>query len=810
MANLVPIPGDLPTTAIDALAGSHGAGSGGGPRTLPLLRYLAAIRRVKWLVLLLTLVGVGVGFVISRLRPESYVVHSTLQLSGDETATFVGAQYSNYIYSYNIVEPIAVDHRLFIIGPRRTGSPPLPDGPSGPDASLFDGFVLGEHSIPGSYRLKIAADGKTWELSNPKVAERDRGQVGDSVGRLFRFQWLPAVKRAWFGRTFDFDVQTSREAADHIKSHLHVDLQPYMAPRFMNLTLDGQDAERTAGILNDLMHRFVEQTAISKRLHLTGNASSLDSQLIAATAKLRIDEAALQSYKVKTITLPRDELPVAPGLAETQPTAYNAYLSRRHQLDDLKKDKRDLNAALARLQAGDLAIDLFAVIPSVKNSLELSVILKDLMDQDTKLRQLRLRYSDTTTVFASPGNEAVDMRKLINNVNRLKTETVPAYAHVVLAHLDQAIAQTDSEVQTGDRELHDIPQRTIEENALRREETMQESVVNELTKASYAARIREASAPTDVTILDPAVAPLLPTKNNKAVLIAMGTFGGLLIGLGLALLLDLTDKRVRYAEQITGGLGLTILGVIPEIRRAKGKQPTAEEAAQVIEAFRTVRLNLAHMIGQGKVLLTISSPSPGDGKSLIASNLALSFAESGYQTLLIDGDSRRGELHRTFGTERRPGLLDYLVGELQIADLMRPTAHTQLRLITSGSRRRNAPELLGTAKMRDLIAKMRQDFDVIILDSPPMGAGIDPFVLATLTGNLMLVLRAGATERDLAEAKLQIVDQLPIRVVGAVLNDVRSTMNDYKYYSYNYGYSAVDEAQEVGSIPARAGSGAEP
>jgi capsular exopolysaccharide synthesis family protein len=219
-----------------------------------------------------------------------------------------------------------------------------------------------------------------------------------------------------------------------------------------------------------------------------------------------------------------------------------------------------------------------------------------------------------------------------------------------------------------------------------------------------------------------------------------------------------------------------------------------------------VRLNLAHTIGQGSVVLTITSPSPGDGKSLVASNLALSFAESGYRTLLIDGDSRRGELHRTFGTERRPGLLDYLVGELPMENLLRTTTHEQLRLITGGSRRRNAPELLGTTRMRELIAKMRTQFDVVLVDSPPMGAGIDAFVLGTLTGNLMLVLRAGATERDLAEAKLQIVDQLPIRLVGAVLNDVRTTMNDYKYYSYTYGYGAVDEPKETTSIAAKSGS----
>ena len=120
---------------------------------------------------------------------------------------------------------------------------------------------------------------------------------------------------------------------------------------------------------------------------------------------------------------------------------------------------------------------------------------------------------------------------------------------------------------------------------------------------------------------------------------------------------------------MTGGLGLSILGVIPEIRRAKGKAAGAEEAAQVVEAFRTVRLNLAHVFPEtGSIALTITSPMPGDGKSLVSSNLALSFAEAGYRTLLIDGDTRRGELQRTFGVDRRPGQLDHLAADKALDD----------------------------------------------------------------------------------------------------------------------------------------------
>lgn len=801
MTNISPLPGNLPVVPGGlggAVAGTAVAGASGGPRTSPVIRYLAAVKRVKWLVLLLTLAGLGGGYVVSRLRPQSFVVRARLQLSPTENSTYANEQWGEAFRSYGIIEPVVAARRLFIKGPKRVGAPPLPMGPSGPAAGLFNGFTATANRYrSGTYRLKISDDGRSWDLTNITVNQRDHGAVGDSVGRPFGFRWVPQVESRWRGQTFEFDVATTREAADAVINRLSIGLAQ-RNPRFMDLTLDGQDAESTAGTLNDLMQGFVDAVAATKSRELTRNAQVIDSQLTEAGIKLQEYQRALQTYRTKIITLPHEQLPVAPGLDETSPGAYSAYIAKTQALEALKRDRRDLNNALAKDTANQPVVDEFAMIPSTKASPELSAVVQELMVSEQALRQARARYSDTFK------NDVIDMPKMIQHVHDLRMSTIPAAVHAVIRNLDAAIAQTDSEAKAGAEELQSIPSRSIEESDLRRREGLQEKLVSDLMVLWQQAQTRKASSLADVQILDPAVAPLNPTKNRSAILITLGALAGLAAGLALALLLDVTDKRVRYADQISAGLGLTILGVIPEIRRAKGEQPSAEEAAQVIEAFRTVRLNLAHTVGQDRVMLTVSSPSPGDGKSLVASNLALSFAESGYRTLLIDGDARRGELHRTFGAERRPGLLDFLVGELTMDALLRPTTHPQLQLITSGSRKRNAPELLGTARMRELVEAMHDRFDVVIIDSPPMGAGIDPFVLGTITNNLMLVLRAGATERDLAEAKLQIVDQLPIRLIGAVLNDVRASMNDYKYYSYSYGYGAVDEGPSRTSLAAGA------
>jgi polysaccharide biosynthesis transport protein len=242
---------------------------------------------------------------------------------------------------------------------------------------------------------------------------------------------------------------------------------------------------------------------------------------------------------------------------------------------------------------------------------------------------------------------------------------------------------------------------------------------------------------------------------------------------------------------VTKELGLEIIGALPTIRI--GNFNTPEEASQVVEAFRAIRLSVRHAYqSSGPVMMTISSPGPGDGKSLVSSNLALSFAEAGYRTILIDGDIRRGEMHRTFNVEPRPGLLDYLVGEATKEQIVRTTSHDNLMLVPRGARRHRGPELLASEAMLRLLASFRSEYDVIISDSPPLGAGIDPFALGTATGNMLLVVRAGETDRKMAQAKLALLERLPVRILGVVLNSIRAE-GVYRYYSYIEGYETVTD-----------------
>jgi capsular exopolysaccharide synthesis family protein len=221
--------------------------------------------------------------------------------------------------------------------------------------------------------------------------------------------------------------------------------------------------------------------------------------------------------------------------------------------------------------------------------------------------------------------------------------------------------------------------------------------------------------------------------------------------------------------------------------------------SQVVESFRTLRLAVRYEFPpNGPVVLSVSSPSSEDGKSLVSSNLAIAFASAGHRTLLIDGDVRRGTLHSTFDIQVTPGLVEYLSNGVGLDTVVKSTLTENLFLLPRGTRANRAPELLVSDRMGALIQIARQEFDVVIIDSPPFIAGVDAYALAAAAGNILVVLRQGVSDRKLAAAKLSIVDRLPIRFLGAVINGVPAG-GMYRYYGTDYSQDS-SHSNPVGSL----------
>jgi succinoglycan biosynthesis transport protein ExoP len=750
-------------------------------------RYLAAVLRYRWLLVLGGVVGLALGYALKRTRKPQYEAQATiwLQASGQQggqaqgpiqqAQLFGSTAWTDLLRSYVVLDEVVRRMHLFL----------QPQSPS--DSTALASLRLGQRFRPGTYRLTVDPSGRQFSLYAVQGAvEIQHGAVGDSIGQTLGFGWAPDATVLRAGRTITFTVSTPRDAAVQLSNRLQASIPAQ--GNFLRLTLSGTNPLLTAATLNAVAQQFVQVAAQLKTEKLDELTRILGQQLRSAEEDLHHKEGLLEGFRVATITLPSDRAtPVAPGLAQTRDPVFQNFFAMKVEQEGLRRDREAIESVLSTASdTANLVVSLEA-IPAVRNATELMGSLTDLTQKQAELRALRNRYTD----------DYLPVQRLAGEIGVLKHQTIPGLARSVVAGIQERERELDSRVASASHDLQQIPRRTIEEARLGRDVAIAENLYTTLQGRYEEARLAEVSSIPDVRILDAAVTPEQPLKSVTRMLLLGGLVGGVGLGLALAIMLDRLDRRLRYPEQVTRDLGLAILGVVPRVKGGKGM--SGDDAVQVLEALRTVRLNLVHAYGSaGPLVVAITSPGPGDGKSFIASNLANAFADMGHRTLLIDGDTRRGMLHRVLNLQRKPGLLDHLSGRATREEIVQRAPSSTLDFIGSGTRKSGGPELLASSTMSQLLTSARSAYSVILVDCPPLGAGVDALMLGTLAGSIMMVLRTGVTDRELAQVKLDHLYRLPIRLLGAVLNDVRADAAYRYYYSSYYlpGYESKDEEPE--------------
>ncbi len=762
---------------------------GGG---IDIRRYLSALVRYKWLVAGLTIVGTLAGVFASMWVKPVYEARAAVQLvlpnrlsTKSLTASeplVEGLGWIELARSFQVLDEVVRKRRLYL----QLATPA--------DSVHFSTMSLSPSYVPDQYTIEMLPDGNL-RLSNAAGTLTETAAVGDSIGREAGILWVPAG--AIPARNVVFRINSLRDASVALNDRLLTDLsKDGSALRF---AVRGDSPVGAASLLNDVVSQFIDVATTLKNDKLTNVTRMLGEQLASAKLDLQAAEVELQRFKVQTITLPSEgAVATTAGLTETNP-ARQAYFQMRVDRDLLDRDVQSIARALASASdsSRSLAISL-GTIGAVRNSRELSAAIDGLTERRARLQQLRVAFA--------PGHPQV--RSLEGEVATLERQTVPALARSLMADLQQQIGDVDGRLGASSREMQQIPVRFTEEARRERNVQVAQMIYTGLQSSYETARLSEMSAAPDLRLLDPAVPPTKPASDKVTQVLLIGVGAGLLLGIAIAILLDVFDSRIRYPGQVTRDLGLPILGALPMLRKGADGTPNRDDVSALLEATRAIRVSLVYAHGAaGPFVTTVTSPGAGDGKSFCAANVAKAFAASGRKTILIDADNRRGVLHRTFGVERKPGLTELLSGNASIDGVVHGVSDAGLDFMPTGTRLAAAPELLASTKMQQLLAELRVRYQAIVIDSPPLGAGVDPLILASLTGSLVLVIRNGVTDRAFAGARLEALQRLPIRVLGAILNDVSATEGVYRYYSYIPGYRSEDEIESEAELHRRVTSG---
>lgn len=347
----------------------------------------------------------------------------------------------------------------------------------------------------------------------------------------------------------------------------------------------------------------------------------------------------------------------------------------------------------------------------------------------------------------------------------------------------------------------DFSTRMIQDKSLRREELKSKRQQLESTKSAGGFEAVVLSKPEADVV---PVAPSLPRS------IMLGAAAGLILGLGLAALAELADKSFRSPAEIRSRLGLPVIGHIPPIRTGLPMDVPLDVESSLVcavrpksveaEAYRGVRTSLYFSLqGRGHQVIQVTSPNPGDGKSTLATNLAVSIAQSGKRVLLIDCDFRRPRLHKIFKMENAgPGFVAVIIGESSLRDAVRPGPVENLSLLPCGTRPTNPAELLTSPEFAKIIEQAKRDYDFVVLDTPPILAVSDPSVVAPRADGVILVFRMTSKARPQAERAREQLGSLGANVLGVVVNGAGRASDGYGYgtgagYHYDYEYEYADK-----------------
>ena len=342
-----------------------------------------------------------------------------------------------------------------------------------------------------------------------------------------------------------------------------------------------------------------------------------------------------------------------------------------------------------------------------------------------------------------------------------------------------------------EKELIELGKTRIEFNSLLRDLEVQQSFFQALNQRMTTEKAQVNLKNPNARIVDEAFPPRAdqPSSPNVVLNLAAGFFGGIALGVGLIFAVAFLDDRVKSAFDIEGTIGLPMLGVIPRIKKldtnTKAQAVASNVDRHVTETFRSIHsaLKLSDQSKNAKIILTTSTV-PGEGKSFVSSNLSLTFANHGEKTLLLDCDLRLPNVARSLQIENELGLLDYVEKEVSLEEVIVKEVYPNLDVLSTGGKSKNPTQVLNSSQFEAMFAVLRDRYDRIVVDSPPLAAVSDALNLLPLVDGIIYVIKFNTVKRKTAVLNVRRLWESNTPVYGAILNNITSTLSSYYYSNY--------------------------
>jgi capsular exopolysaccharide synthesis family protein len=766
-------------------------------------RVWATIARSAWLILGCVLLALAAGAIAVRRMEPVYQSTASIRIDSRSGATSAAAMYGLPSDNVNLVATAmeeltsrslsndvadSLGLRLVVTGPRRV-----------PRSTVLAWAKIDSAAPLRTYRLT--------PFGEKQVSVQELG--GRAVGK-FPLDSTIAVPGATFrladsalaGDAVVLQVASLEGTSAGVRAHMQVS-QPNLNANIVTITYEGNDPVMVREVANVVAARFVRKRLEAEKAVARTTVVLLRRQLDTLGREMRQREVAVSRFLQgnRIISVENEAAQRTAEIQRLQEARVTAATDRAALLASLDNLLRRRDTA-----DGRLAYERLLSVPAFSRQLNTS------SPSSIAIDRLRVQEDNRSALLRRLGPNDPDIRSVERQIETSKRDieaTTRTYADGLgeqVRALDERIVKLRDDVQL-------LPAQQVEYQRLLREQKGVEDVMTQVQGRLKEAEITAAVQDSTAQVLDRAELPGASLGTSRPVIFAVALFAGLLIGVLVAFLRDWLDTTVHNEQDVTAIVRAPVIGIIPHLRQdaitsrartlapgaraAKSLAPVkpvreAESRTMAAEAYRALRTNLSYVspVKPPRVIVVTSALS-GDGKTTSASNLAVTLAQQNKRVLLIDAETRRGNMHSLFGIEATPGFFDLLYGQATPGECIRRvtlegSGHLDV-LPSGGMPSHNAADLLVASRLSPFFERLRTQYDYVLIDTPPLNLFTDAALIGAHADATLLVARADRTERQALKFAVLQLQHVQANLAGAILNGVDLRRNSRYRGGYDFG-----------------------
>jgi capsular exopolysaccharide synthesis family protein len=771
---------------------------------IDLRRGWATLARSAWIIVACVGLAVAAGVVAARRVEPLYQAEVTVRIDEPGTAAmsqyYFGPDYQQLLatsteiitsrnLAYEVVDSLGL--RLAVLFPQRT-----------PRSALVQWATVDADAPDTQFRLTRTAGGFEVRMG---AADSVLGVVADTGEIVLPGVRLRLTQQGRETERMTFVLLSRLGTANGVRFALEVG-QTNRDANVLRISFRGSDPELSRDIPNVIAHRFVRRKMDLERVSARSTVTYLQAQLTSLNEQLFQAEADIRSYLLdQGITTPTDQ------------AAY--FFTEINNLKEANAVLRRIRDQLSSAFVGESQMDSLTRRRALLERILATEAFSDARIAESEVARLEELVDTRNALLQRRMPTDPDVRALDRRIDAVQ-DVIEERARRFLSSVSAQITVLDQRIASLEAARRRIPEQQLAYDRLERNRRVLEDlsmmVQSRLKEAEITAAVQDSSA----QVIDEAAGPPATISQSKTMIFFVAVAAGLVVGVAVAFLREWLDTTIRTETDLAGIAGVAVVGIIPNLQQqartgsyrlgpptavgAVGTPPPKEGMpatgrdyhTPAAEAYRSLRTNLNYLTPpKPPRVIVVTSALPGDGKTTTAVNLAVTLAHQGQRVILIDAETRRGTVHDVFGLPPAPGFFDLMYGQASPGECIRRVAMEgggTIDVLPLGSAPSvNPADLLQAQRLQPLFERLRQQYDYVLLDTPPLNLFTDAALIGAQADALLLVARADRTEREELRFAVAQLRNVQVNLAGAVLNDVEFRRSSryrlgYGYY-YDYG-----------------------